>query len=119
VTPRDTNEKNSRPGRYFNHFGRAALNYSNYKPARAEPSSSNTCHDERTRIRLYHGTCMMHPGSSTTRFRVRFVRFVYDPGYVTANVVPVTLGDSPGVRCGCTSWCPRSPAFAHSRPGDS
>jgi hypothetical protein len=28
------------------------------------------------------------------------VRFVYDPGYVTANVVPVTLCDSPGVRCG-------------------
>jgi hypothetical protein len=36
---------------------------------------------------------------------VRFVRFVYDPGYVTANGVPVTLCDSPGVRCGCTSWC--------------
>ena len=31
---------------------------------------------------------------------VRFVRFVYDPGYVTANVGPVTLCDGPGVRCG-------------------
>ena len=30
---------------------------------------------------------------------VRFVRFVYDPGYVTANFVPVTLSNSPGVRC--------------------
>ena len=35
-----------------------------------------------------------YPGS------VRFVRFVYDPGYVTANVGPVTLCDGPGVRCG-------------------
>ena len=29
----------------------------------------------------------------------RFVRFVYGPGYVTANVGPVTLCDGPGVRC--------------------
>ena len=27
---------------------------------------------------------------------VRFVRFVYGPSYVTANVGPVTLCDSPG-----------------------
>ena len=34
--------------------------------------------------------------------RVRFVRFAYtaQPGYVTANVGPVTLCNSPGVRCG-------------------
>ena len=29
---------------------------------------------------------------------MRFVRFVDDPGYVTAHGVPVTLCDSPGVR---------------------
>jgi hypothetical protein len=29
---------------------------------------------------------------------VRFVRFVYDPGYVTANVVPVTLAGATGAR---------------------
>jgi hypothetical protein len=39
-------------------------------------------------------------GAQDERRCVRFVRFVSDPHYVTANVVPVTLCDSPGVRCG-------------------
>ena len=36
--------------------------------------------------------------------RVRFVRFVNDPGYVTAHVVPVTLCDSPAPRRSPVLW---------------
>ena len=52
-------------------------------------------HEDLCPSRTRHGVQTL---ASTTPPELRFVRFVYGPAYVTANVGPVTLCDSPGVR---------------------